>query len=947
MADIFYRNITQDGNWVHVPNATSPYVIENVNEDEFAVGVTIPVKTELAGEVVVEPTAPAQITAPMWSLADAEDPEGDKLTVTLTAEFLGLDDGGSALTAVQWQARVGAGEWSEWTSLGGTTPGNYTITGTPDELNDVRLRAVNAVGEGDPGDVKQATPTDGEEPATAPAAFTIGMWSLTDAETGGTLDVTINAMPDDGGAEITDIEYRVDSGSWESSGGVVSFQITGLTDDEQVDMQIRAVNSVGESDPSDVKQGTPTSGEVPEPAPFEEIETGGWTAIAADPVAALDQTFAVTRQGHDAAGEATTVTDTLTVTARLRLPYPDQATLTTEQVVLSDFVYVGDTIAGAANNSTRPAPLPIAEWLGYDQEIVSAGTYTARLAVAHAHARGGRPVAAVKFIATDGVDTVEQVVTSMASTTYAVSGLTVPHFEAALDLTGFTNGVTLTVDAVIYPWVGQPFQLSVDADPYPSANLTTRRIHLDRTGAYGRAYAYVDADTGTAEGVASTDPQTAAAAPFETVVQAVAAIRAYHNTNSARDSAGGGIIRLVEGVHVLTATIQSSAAMPVGSWPLTIEAADPAKRSTTILTDRGTTMQNGVPRYTLYRDITIQRSGPGNIALLDASAPNKDYDYSMSFDRVVFDNNGAGIYNTWIYRTGNCTFVECSDGGVDSGQAAINASSVNKAVKAFGCVGSFFNINSTFGALGSKGRGTAQVGLVETAARVKPAGQFFGWNHILAPAGVGTAASLTDATGLRGAALVGNVFERGDSSVSPLVLLSADNNVQPQENVLMQSNSAVGQRTNWLYQDIGTETVHKSGYRFGNVDTKINTKSDVFGNSGNLIGNWPIIYQVSAGYNCKLLGASDTKSYGPGSWIGELAAPGDVHGSDDVPVVADWADDRSVLGAGGGWGDYTPGPASALPRIPAGLAPYPVDLLGRPVPNDGTGVVGAQQRAVP
>ena len=97
------------------------------------------------------------------------------------------------------------------------------------------------------------------EPVFAPDAFTVDMWAFADPATDGDLSVTINSLPANGGATITDIEYSLDDGSWVSSGGIASFTISGLTNDISADGEIRAVNSVGAGPDSDVKSATPTA----------------------------------------------------------------------------------------------------------------------------------------------------------------------------------------------------------------------------------------------------------------------------------------------------------------------------------------------------------------------------------------------------------------------------------------------------------------------------------------------------------------------------------------------------------------------------------------------------------------------------------------------------------------------------------------------------------------
>jgi hypothetical protein len=75
------------------------------------------------------------------------------------------------------------------------------------------------------------------------------------------VSVNILTLPDDGGAPITDLEYRVNGGAAVSFGETTtgSYSIVADEDDE---IQIRAVNAVGAGDWSDVKV-VPASSVVP------------------------------------------------------------------------------------------------------------------------------------------------------------------------------------------------------------------------------------------------------------------------------------------------------------------------------------------------------------------------------------------------------------------------------------------------------------------------------------------------------------------------------------------------------------------------------------------------------------------------------------------------------------------------------------------------------------
>lgn len=92
--------------------------------------------------------------------------------------------------------------------------------------------------------------------ATAPAQFGTGAWSISATGVSGQATVTVSTLPDDGGSAITDVEYQIDGGSW-VSGGITTagaFNISsGLTDDVESDVAIRAVNAVGNGTASATK----------------------------------------------------------------------------------------------------------------------------------------------------------------------------------------------------------------------------------------------------------------------------------------------------------------------------------------------------------------------------------------------------------------------------------------------------------------------------------------------------------------------------------------------------------------------------------------------------------------------------------------------------------------------------------------------------------------------
>ena len=120
-----------------------------------------------------------------------------------------------------------------------------------------------------------------------PAAFAAVEWILADnpSEGGDELTLTVLSVPSDGGAAITALQYRVDSGSGYgaaqtlSGTGIGPRNIAVLAETE-TNVQLRALNAVGEGDWSDAKTATPSSmasETVPEQMVTPEISGGEGT----------------------------------------------------------------------------------------------------------------------------------------------------------------------------------------------------------------------------------------------------------------------------------------------------------------------------------------------------------------------------------------------------------------------------------------------------------------------------------------------------------------------------------------------------------------------------------------------------------------------------------------------------------------------------------------------
>lgn len=269
----FFYNI-DGGNWIPLPTLSTGAVdLVDVFTDDIAVDVRLLAENlfglgpESAPKSITTTTAPvATIPAAFgggdWSVA--ANGQSGNLDVTLTTL---PNDGGSAITAVEYRLDGGT-----WVDLGGTQSGSYAITGlTNGTAYAVELRAINAEGAG-PGSTSQTA-----TPSTVPEAFAPGDWSITDLGTGGDAQITLSALPDDGGLPIQIVQYSLDGGTWQ---GISGSNSTGnytlndvFTDGVATDVRVRSVNANGAGAASASKSVTTTPAASP-PAAFA---AGNWS----------------------------------------------------------------------------------------------------------------------------------------------------------------------------------------------------------------------------------------------------------------------------------------------------------------------------------------------------------------------------------------------------------------------------------------------------------------------------------------------------------------------------------------------------------------------------------------------------------------------------------------------------------------------------------------------
>lgn len=193
------------------------------------------------------PAVPDQFGSGDWSVAD----DGTNGDATITVTTLPADNG-ATITDLEYRVDAGSA-----VSLGGATTGTYGISGLTDGTPaDIQIRAQSANGPGPWATAKSVTSTG------VPAAFTAGMWTLTDLTTGGDARISISSLPSAAGSAITDLEVKIGAGAWTSLGGTTTgdYDLTDdFTDGVSTNVLIRAVNANGNGGDSDTKSVTTTT----------------------------------------------------------------------------------------------------------------------------------------------------------------------------------------------------------------------------------------------------------------------------------------------------------------------------------------------------------------------------------------------------------------------------------------------------------------------------------------------------------------------------------------------------------------------------------------------------------------------------------------------------------------------------------------------------------------
>ena len=278
-------------------NTAYSYQVRAVN----TIGNSEPSNTVSGRTPATEPSPPTGVSATVV---------GKVITLSWVAP---TDTGGVALQRYEYRFTEGAtagGAWRPMANAANTSMAFSGLDGNQQYTFEVRAR--NRIGVSPASDSVSAT-TDTVVP-DAPEDLTATM-------TATTAILDWDAGDDDGGSAITRYEYRINAGTWTTTGGTdTEFTITGLARDTAYAFEVRAVNAIGNSEPSSEVDTRTLETDVAAPTDFtvtvqSEQATLQWTAptdTQGEQITGYDYRFT---EGDTAGGEWTPTGSTITAFA--------------------------------------------------------------------------------------------------------------------------------------------------------------------------------------------------------------------------------------------------------------------------------------------------------------------------------------------------------------------------------------------------------------------------------------------------------------------------------------------------------------------------------------------------------------------------------------------------------------------------------------------------------
>jgi hypothetical protein len=675
-------------------------------------------------------------------------------------------------------------------------------------------------------------------------------------------------------------------------------------------------------------------------------------------------------------GQAVVTTRTVGIRATdpLRRPWGQQSQIDeadegegvrTIRLALEDYVYEGETVtvsvlagwrAGltaqtnipVTNNSEKACPKPWAHWSCPPDQLVDGTGFTPELVCASLfpmHDGGSlhQPVAAVRFTASDGTNSVSAWVTQMTTSTTMDDGLLV--WRAPMDLSSFTSG-RVTIHAEVYPWVGPMWSTkdaifsgdhivswTVSLYPLPEKPLM---ITLDKDGTLipRRHIALAPAGEGNpsasaaacmrntlAEALAvplSDRPQTVQRA-LDLLTQAQASVPAANGYTALSNTrfGMGKFVWVPEGTFNILGNALGFLSGIQGAYiGAQVSGAPGADRDDVVLTHTGTWDQrfNGLR----MKDLSINRTVSGGIhggGLRHLVLENvRTFGTSGNYR----SSSPANVYGTSVTKSDSNDYIfgsDLSNTGGTAGGIGVLRSTVNG-----GSRGNLVVLSGSSAPLhivwdGHISLNNAHLG--QTNGAIYP--------HMGEPNG--TAA---EPATRRRVALINCLYERaGGQNVS---IQTGEGNHNHLQEAIFDGVTLVGGRWN-LHNDppAGGNNRHFSLYRIGCWLNRNATKHDVFNGSALATGSWPIMHSLGI-RDCfiadRIGGDISSNDYDLRFGGINVIRGNTIPGFTVTQVRDGFVADNSGEGAGGGNGDYRLTESALARALRTAPSNYPRDLEG-------------------
>lgn len=664
-----------------------------------------------------------------------------------------------------------------------------------------------------------------------------------------------------------------------------------------------------------------------DPAPFQSVNADGWSVTYDSPPAEFDPagdpvTFEVTRQGFNSTGTAVEIVDTVTCTKRIRQAYSSQASLTTDQVALSDYIYEDDVLVGATNGSSAVSPKPIANWIMFDRAVVG-DSLTLQVVAFHRDARNGEQVACVEFTVSDGTTTItsrvsqSSLINEAGKDNYPIVG-----YQATIDISTLTNPATLTCNAKIYPHFGVAASVLDSSAQSLAYELSPR--YFRRNTSFAKPIVVVDPAGNDSTGVASTNLATATASPCLTISGAMIKLQ---STFSGVD---GAEIHLNNGTYVLsTGAIAGNLAQSYAE--LLVKCSATATPASVLVTFGSAAtalrLQGGWLRF---EGVNIQRTGTTQPTGAGAGNPTE-----FRFSALTFDNNSQ---NAALTGSNAHTRFE---GVTFAGTVGCLSASTTQVRGLRGCtIPSPLAVEGWL-VVGCRINTPTSTTFNYNASRIN--GSIVAFNWIRSPTSAQGAFNIGGSADQSQVAWCQNVVEYTSATASPSLRTSADAAAGDLSHIVIHNNTFTGSwaagRWNSFYDEGATRRAHSLLSIKGNLLASLYTKSDIFrganeagGDAASAKGNWPYNFGVGCQGNFTMYRGNDNVG-SLGGQSQDYAGLGTVNGTSNVtrndPL---FVDDKSTTyngtsySAGAGGGDYSLGSGSPAKGIVSPILRF--DLAG-------------------